>query len=398
MTKSERITEQVIATCSQEIKRINDSVLNGFHARLGVTRTDGSRLVSYYFFYRVGGRNGRQVNYFIGNSKTMDAGLARRIALQIEPHVKAGKDIEEMKFSAEKEHVKMKEFWRFLGMKFIVEKYKNGQEICRLFEQHILPQIGSVQLAKINQRIVELRIINPLLEAEKFSTAKSVIVYLKQVLKYAVKMNYLNSQPIDNLSIDGEPSSKNDKRREEELSLTGAQLKGIYYRASKMTGSNTYLFTLRLQILSGQSLATICRAFRQDIKGNKWLLRDRNGKLSGKIIPCDGPLKNLLKQGVKQFTNAQSLYLLPGKGARKKADKAMDAKSLAKLQQQFIFEVHGSKRSMSNMLKDIETAMIDVGVSPLVVAYLFHRKLDSYLALSSEDPAIAVGLNQWYRG
>lgn len=398
MTKKDRITEQAITTCSPEIKRINDSVLNGFHVRLGVPRIDGARLASYYFFYRVGGRNGRQVNYFIGNSETMDAGLARRIALQIELHVKAGKDIEEMKFSAEKEQAKVKDFWRFLGREFIAEKYKNGQEICRLFEQHILPQIGSIQLAKINQRIVELRIINPLLKVKKFSTARSVIVYLKQLLKYAVKMNYLDSQPIDNLSINREVSSNDDKHREHELSLTGAQLKGIYYRASKVTGSNTYLFTLRLQILSGQSLATICRAFRQDIKGNKWLLRDRNGKLSGKVIPCDGPLKTLLKHGVKQFTNAQSLYLLPGKGARKKDDRAMDAKSLAKLQQQFIFDVHGSKRSMGNMLKDIEKAMIDVGVSPLVVAYLFHRKVDSYLVLANDDPAIAEGLNQWYRG
>jgi len=398
MNKSERITEHVIAICSPEVKRINDNVLKGFHVRLGVVRNDGSRLASYYFFYRVGGRNGRQVNYFIGNSETMDAGLARRIALQIEPHVKAGKDIEAMKFSAEKEHVKVKEFWRFLGAKFVIEKYKNGHEICRLFELHILPQIGSVQLAKVNQRIVELRIIKPLLDVNKISMATSVIVYLKQLLKYAVQMDYLSRQPIEHLKINRRLQLDNDKSDKQELALTGAQLKGIYYRASKIPASNTYLFTLRLQILSGQSLATICRTFRQDIKGNKWLLRDRNGKLNGKVIPCDGPLKSLLKQGVKQFTNAQSLYLLPGKGARKKDDKAMDAKSLAKLQQQFIFEVHGRKRSMSNMLKDIEAAMVDIGVSPLVVAYLFHRKVDAYLALDNDDPLIADGLNHWYRG
>ena len=398
MNKNERITEHVIAICSPEVKRINDNVLKGFHVRLGVVKKDGSRLASYYFFYRVGGRNGRQVNYFIGNSETMDAGLARRIALQIEPHVKAGNDIEAMKFAAEKEQVKVKEFWRFLGAKFITAKYKNGHEICRLFELHILPQIGSVQLAKINQRIVELRVINPLLDASKISMATSVIVYLKQLFKYAVQMDYLTRQPIENLRINKEIQSNNDRTDKQEFALTGAQLKGIYYRASKMPASNTYLFTLRLQILSGQSLATICRTFRQDIKGNKWLLRDRNGKLNGKVIPCDGPLKSLLKQGVKQFTNAQSLYLLPGKGARKKDDKAMDAKSLAKLQQQFIFEVHGRKRSMSNMLRDIEAAMVDIGVSPLVVAYLFHRKVDAYLALNNDDPLIADGLNHWYRG
>lgn len=395
MNISDRVTEQVIAHCGDDVTRINDSAIKGFHVRLGVRKSDTPRLASYYFFYRIGGRNGRQVNYFIGNSETMDAGLARRIALQIQLHVAEGKDIEKMKFEAEKEHVRLKDFWRFLGRNYIAKRYARGEEICTMIEKHVLPAIGSIHLVKLSERIITLRVINPLLQQKKISAAKSVFSYLKQLLVFAVKKDYLMQLPIQQMArISHQPTSVS----KDSVSLTGAQLKGIYYRAHKDTSHSAYLFTLQLQILSGQTLATICRAFRQDIKGNKWLLRGRDGKLSGVVLPLDGPLKKLLKQGVKDFSNAQSLYLLPGKGARAKQDKGMDPKSLAKLQQQFIKEIHQHSCSMTRLLKDIEQAMISIGIEPRVVAYLFHRKVDHYFALDADDPMIQQGLNQWYQG
>lgn len=393
---SDRITEQLIANCDDSISRINDSAIKGFHVRLGVKKIDAPRLASFYFFYRIGGRNGRQVNYFIGNSENMDAGLARRIALQIQPHVEAGKDIAKMKFEAEKEQVRLKDFWRYLGRDYINDRYSRGGEICTMIEKHILPAIGSVHLTKLSERIIVLRVVDPLIEQNKSSLVKSLMSYFKQLLLFAVQKEYLNQLPLQTTIQVPKQIIKDESK--EMSSLTGAQLKGIYYRAHKDTSQSAYLFTLQLQILSGQTLATICRAFRQDIKGNKWLLRGRDGKLSGVVIPLDGPLKKLLKQGVKSFSNAQSLYLLPGKGARAKADKGMDPKSLAKLQQQFIKEVHNHKCSMSQLLKDIEKAMISLGIEPRVVAYLFHRKLESYLALDADDPMVQQGLNQWYRG
>lgn len=397
MNISERITEQSIAFCSADVLRINDNVLKGFHVRLGKLKLDNSRLASFYFFYRVGGRNGRQVNYFIGNSEQMDAGLARRIAVQIEPHVKAGKDVQQMKFNAEKGGVKFKEFWRFQGEEFVLVKYKNGSDIVSQFRRHILPKIGSIDLEKLSHRLIGLRIVSPLIEENKLGTARQLVSVLKQVLEKAVLEKYLQEQPIENF-----PQLKVSRPvkevKENSNQLTGAQIKGIYYRASKMSNRSVYLFTLRLQILSAQSLSMICRTFRQDIKGNKWLLRDSSGKLSGKVIPLDGPLKALLKQGVKDHTNAQSLYLIPGKGKRIIADQSMDPKSLAKLQQKFILDVHGHKRTMTQLLGDIEQAMIDVQVPPLVVAYLFHKKVESYLKLAPDDPSVKAGLTIWYGG
>lgn len=397
MNISERISEQVISLVALNVLRINDNVLKGFHARLGKPKEDGTRLVSYYFFYRVGGRNGRQVNYFIGNNQTIDAGLARRIAIQVDQHVKDGKDILKMKFEAEKEAVRFKDFWRYLGEEFILNKYKNGHEICRQFNQYILPQIGSIHLQKLNHRMISLRVIEPIILDKKVSIARTMVSYLKQLLLYAFKHDYISKMPIltfDALSIKNKPVTNKSVTTH----LSGAQIKGVYYRANKAGSNSVYLFTLRLQILTGQSLATICRSYRQDIKGNKWLLRDRNGKLNGKAIPLEGPLKTLLKEGVKEYSLATSLYLIPGKGSRAKDDKSMDPKSLAKHQQKFINEVQGQSLSMTQLLLDIKNAMIQVGVSPLVVAYLFHTKVEEYMQLTADDPLIIEGLNTWYNG
>lgn len=396
MNISERITEQNVNVADTNVVRINDNVIKGFHARFGQPKADGTRLVSYYFFYRVGGRNGRQINYFMGNSKSMDAGLARRIALQIEPHIAAGKDILKMKFESEKKDIRFKDFWRYLGEEFIQNKYKNSDEICRQFQHYILPQIGAIHLSKLSARLIKLRIIDPLLQENKTSLTRTLLNFINKILQYAASLDYIPALPI--LVIDGLTPCIKSKEMTTLPILTGAQIKGVYYRANSSSDKSVYLFTLKLQILTGQSLAIICRTYRQDIKGNKWLLRDRNGKLNGRSLPIDGPLKVLLKQGVKDFSRPQSLYLIPGKGSRAKDDKSMDPKSLAKHQKKFINEIHGIALSMSQLLKDIKQAMLQVGVSPLVVAYLFHQKVESYLQLSTDDPLIASGLDTWYHG
>ncbi|MDP2560319.1 hypothetical protein [Psychrobium sp. 1_MG-2023] len=400
-----RISAAELAKCSLEVTRVNDSQISGFHARFGKTNSDGYRLISYYFYYRLGGRNGRQVNYFIGNSSTMDVGTARRIAMQIEPLVKQGKDIVQMKFEAEKQTVKLKTFWRFKGADFIMKKYKNSQDAKRNFEVDILPKIGSVELSKISQRLVEVRVLKPLVSAGKKSQAKVILSQLKALLSFAVDQQYLTHQPIKKVdpsffgSTDLSNSDLNSREpRDGDAILSGAQLKGIYFRASKATRRSAFLFTLRLQILTGQSLSTICQSYRQDIKANRWLLRGSDGKLTGKSIPVTGPLKALLKEVVTEFTNRESLYLFPGKGARAKQDRNMDSRALAKAQQRFIFDVHQERVSMTQLLSDIKHAMITLKINPLVIAYLFHDNLSGYLAIESDCPSIAVGLEQWYGG
>ncbi|NRA62329.1 MAG: hypothetical protein HRU25_15810 [Psychrobium sp.] len=388
-----RITESVILQASNEVSRINDNQIIGFHVRLGKPQSDGGRLASYYYFYRIGGRNGRQVNYFIGNSSNIDAGLARRIAVQIQPHVKAEKDILKMKFEAEKSNVRLKDFWLYLGRDFFVKKYKNQADAIRNIEAIILPAIGSVHLDKLSHQLVELRVVRPMQKRNTLSQLKVVISQLRGLLKHAVQCHYLTVQPLASFDIEQEKTPITTKIS---ATLSGAQIKGLYYRASKVGRNAVYLYTLRLQILTGLDLTTICASYRQDIRTNLWSLRASNGKLTGKIIPLSGPLKLLLKEILKTFPRAQSLYLFPAKKSSGK-QQTMDVRSLAKAQQRFIFDVQQVTLSMSQLLSNIERAMIEAKLDPLVVAHLFNKKLADYLTLDVKDPKILTALETWYK-
>lgn len=395
MNIKERITQSLLATLKNDVERVNDTQYIGFHARLGKPKSDGFRLVSYYYFYRIGGRNGKQINYFIGNSKQMDAGVARRIAMKIEPHVKAGEDILKLKFVAEKQHVRVKDFWRFSGIEFFKNKYKNYHDAIRNIETNVLPQIGSVGLDKLSHHLIELRVLAPLANQNKLSQMKVVASQFKALLQYAVDNEYLVQQPMKQLSIQlPEPI----KSAVPQIKLSASQIKGIYYRAAKSDKSNAYLYTLRIQILSGQALSTILASYRQDIKGNYWSLRATNGKLTGKVIPLQGPLKLLFKEVMSRFPTVDSLYLFPSKIERNQGDVAMDPRAVAKSQQRFIAGVHGCTLAMGMFRKQIELAMVNVGVPPLVVAYLFDRKVEDYLRLAPKSEAIALGLGHWYNG
>jgi len=391
----DRITQVLVTTVDNTVIRINDSQYVGFHARLGKVKADGTRLISYYYFYRIGGRNGKQCNYFIGNSEQIDAGVARRIAAKIEPRIKQGEDILRLKFDAEKEHVRLNDFWRFSGEHFFKNKYKNSRDAIRCIEQHVLAQLGSVPLDKLTHHLVMLRIFEPLLKQKKHSQLKVVASQLRALLQHAVDNNYLVVQPIKPLT--GIIKSKSVASKSP-LLLTGPQIKGIYYRAMKTPNRLAYLYTLRIQILTGQSLSTILASYRQDIKGNYWSLRATNGKLTGKKIPVQGPLKTLFKEAIAGFSNPTSLFLFPSKLSRNGSDVAMDPRAIAKSQQRFILAVQGTKVTSSELVKNIELAMVDLGVPGLVVAHLFNRKIETYLRLDPKDQSISAGLTQWYSG
>ncbi|NRA70479.1 MAG: DUF4102 domain-containing protein [Gammaproteobacteria bacterium] len=391
-----RITDTLLRTLTSEDLRVNDVDIPGFHIRLGRPNTDGHRLVSYYFFYRLGGKNGRQVNFFIGNSSSLSAGEARRIALQIQPLVKAGKNLEKMQFEQQTSAVKLKDFWQFVGLEKFKKYYKNSQDPIRNIEGFILPMIGSVTLDQIDLRLIELRVFKPLLKNNKRSYLRIVAAQLNALFKMAVAEGAISQSQFIPFVVKLSPIIKSSMTL---TKMTGAQIKGIYYRASKIENHPAFLYCLRLQILSGQSLAVICRSYRQDVKANKWLLRNSDGKLSGRIIPLSGPLKSLTKFILKTFPKPNSLYLFPGQHRQgaSQDDATMDIRALAKGQKRFIESVHQIAITQRDFLVNIEQAMISQKINPLAVAYIFDKKLASNLMVAPEDPIIATALTQWHQ-
>ncbi|MEX0334256.1 tyrosine-type recombinase/integrase [Vibrio tubiashii] len=90
MVMNQKITTKTIKELSPEDKRLNDTVVSGFHARISK-----SGAVKYYLYYRI---QGRQVNYFLGPASVLTPTQARDLATEKLAEVVKGVDIQRLKF------------------------------------------------------------------------------------------------------------------------------------------------------------------------------------------------------------------------------------------------------------------------------------------------------------
>lgn len=71
MKVSQKITDAVIANVPAEVKRVLDTEIRGFYLDVGAQKANGSRRMSYYLYYRIGGRHGTERRYKIGEVAVM---------------------------------------------------------------------------------------------------------------------------------------------------------------------------------------------------------------------------------------------------------------------------------------------------------------------------------------
>lgn len=93
MKVSQKITDAVIASLPAEVKRVVDIEIRGLYLDVGAQKTDGSRRMSYYLYYRIGGRNGTERRYKIGEAALMTAGQARAEAKKLKSRVILNEDV-----------------------------------------------------------------------------------------------------------------------------------------------------------------------------------------------------------------------------------------------------------------------------------------------------------------
>jgi len=90
MVMNQKITTKTIKELSPEDKRLNDTVVSGFHARISK-----SGAVKYYLYYRI---QGRQANYFLGPASVLTPTQARDLATEKLAEVVKGVDIQRLKY------------------------------------------------------------------------------------------------------------------------------------------------------------------------------------------------------------------------------------------------------------------------------------------------------------
>ncbi len=95
MPITKKITTATIKSLKVEDKRLNDTEVSGFHARISPKGH-----INYYLFYRF---NGKQHNYLIGSANVLTPAQARDQAKELSGRVVSGVNVQEEKQVAKKE-------------------------------------------------------------------------------------------------------------------------------------------------------------------------------------------------------------------------------------------------------------------------------------------------------
>ncbi|OKY25235.1 site-specific integrase [Thalassotalea sp. PP2-459] len=188
-----KITITSIKNLMPEDKRLNDTDISGFHARI-----TPSGLITYYLFYRL---NGKQVNYRLGIDGQMSPAQARDLAKIKIAEVTQGVDVQ-----AVRKHDRTKtKYSKFSTLRFFLEeKYapwlksrnpKTAEKTIKAFESSF-PSLMDFQLADINAWEIEKWRNKRLADGVKPATTNRQINTIKGCMSRAVEWGVIDSHDL----------------------------------------------------------------------------------------------------------------------------------------------------------------------------------------------------------
>jgi integrase len=216
-----KITVTNVKNLSPEDKRLNDTEISGFHARITPTG-----LITYYLFYRL---NGKQVNYRLGIDGQMTPAQARDLAKNKIAEVTQGVDVQ-----AVRKHDRTKtKYSKFSTLQFFLEeKYapwlksrnpKTAEKTIKAFESSF-PTLMDFQLSDITAWEIEKWRNKRLTDGVKPATTNRQINTIKGCLSRAVEWGAIDSHDLNKvktLTVDNSKvrylSKDEEKRLRENL-------------------------------------------------------------------------------------------------------------------------------------------------------------------------------------
>jgi integrase len=202
MTIKNKITITSIKNLEPEDKRLNDTEISGFHARI-----TPSGLITYYLFYRL---NGKQVNYRLGIEGQMSPAQARDLAKNKIAEVTQGVDVQAVR---KNERTKTKNSKYSTLQYFLDNKYspwlksrnpKTAERTVKAFNSSF-PTLMGFQLDDINAWEIEKWRNKRLLDGIKPATANRQITMIQGCLSRAVEWGAIDNhdlKKVKNLNVD----------------------------------------------------------------------------------------------------------------------------------------------------------------------------------------------------
>lgn len=205
MTVRAKISATTIKQLKPEDKRLTDTELAGFHARI---TSDGK--IHYYLYYRI---NGKQVNYKLGTEGQVTPAIARDLAKEKAGEVAKGTDVQEVKKQVRQ--LKKLEAMSTLG-KFIETKFepwlfsqnpktaKARADVLKTSFAHLM----DYQLSDIKPHLIEQWRIERKAKGNKNASINRQVTNLKSCLSRAVEWEVIEKHELNKLKPLPEDNSK----------------------------------------------------------------------------------------------------------------------------------------------------------------------------------------------
>lgn len=227
MAVKQKITANSIKHLSIEDKRLNDTEISGFHARISP-----KGVIKYYLYYRI---NGKQRNFLLGSATSLTPAQARDLAKEKAGQVAGGEDVQITRHEA-----KRAESRNSLTLKtFLDEHYasylsslnpKTAEQsfkcICNNFKHLADKPLVDISAWDIQQWVFE---------RSQLGRAPATISYaynrLRAVFNRAIEWGFLDSHALDNVKI---PKIDNKRVRYLSVSEEASLLNALRVRDTRL--------------------------------------------------------------------------------------------------------------------------------------------------------------------
>lgn len=382
------LTDSLLSSVPEPIKRINDTKLSGFHARVGKAQSDKKRKIALYLNYRFGGVKGKQRNYLLGYYGECDLKEVRKEVESLKGRIASGEDV-----YATKQHALKQQFIEdnsptivVLANEFIERDIKVNRKgidpVIRMFEKDILPFISNYKLKEITRREIFEKVLDPITDRGAKTQANKTLSILKQMFNFGVERDLIQGNPISTVkkkSVGGLEKSRTRALEFEEVIQ-------VFERLPKLGISQQVIYALKCITLTGCRPIEVTGAQWQEFDFDKmiWTIpaervkQNKDGERTHKV-PITQNMVILLDELRAAFGYLNSKYVFPSTTTNKSGpgEQPIDRHSLSrsisrKLEELGVpkFVPHDLRRTVATRLGDT-----DIGTDPIVIEKILNHQL-----------------------
>ncbi len=383
------LSDSTLSNIPDQIKRINDTKLSGFHARVGKpTNSHKTARVALYLNYRLGGAKGKQRNYHLGYYGERELKQVRKEVESLKGRIATGEDVYETRQQNIKQQFiedtspTVEALFLEFYTRFIKVHRKDPIEVERMFKKDVLPAIGGVKLKEITRRDILSKVLDPITDRGAGTQANKTLSILKQMFDFAVERDLMQGNPISTAKKKNVGGIEKSRTR----ALEFEELIQVFERLPKLGVSTQVIYALKFIALTGCRPIEITGAQWQEFDFEKmmWIIpaeRVKQSKGGERIhkVPITQNMIIMLDELRASFSYLGSKYVFPSTTCKTSAvgEQPIDRHSLSRAvnrKQKELgvpkFVPHDLRRTMATRLGDD-----DIGADPIVVEKILNHQL-----------------------